>query len=105
MTQFTLYENQNKDSKSAYPYFLDIQNNLLDTLNSRLVIPVAHSKSLSESNITNLCPTVTVEDESYILLTQQMTNVPTAALSVPVVSLEHIRDEVVAAIDFLVTGI
>ncbi|TAN67806.1 MAG: hypothetical protein EPN17_10565 [Methylobacter sp.] len=37
MAQFMVYENQNQDSKQVYPYFVDVQNNLLETLNSRLV--------------------------------------------------------------------
>lgn len=100
-----LYKNPNKDSKEAYPCFLDIQNDLLDSLNTRLVIPLAPAKALGRSSIDKLCPTVTIDEEDYILLTQQMTNIPVSALSLPMVSLAHLRDEVVAAIDFLVTGI
>lgn len=105
MTQFTLYENQNPDSKDNYPYFIDVQNNLLDSINSRLVIPLASYEFLGKSNISNLCPKTTVNNESFVLLTHQMTNVPLSALKVPLASLEHMRDEIIAAIDFLVTGI
>ncbi|MEA3412193.1 MAG: CcdB family protein [Pseudomonadota bacterium] len=105
MAQFTLYENQNQDSREAYPYFVDIQNALLDTLNSRLVIPLTPSTYLDDSAISNLCPKITVDDNSYALLTHQMTNVPVSALKKPVASLMHLRDNINAAIDFLVTGI
>jgi toxin CcdB len=105
MGQFTLYENQNHESKDAYPYFVDVQNSLLDSLNTRLVIPLTPSKYLGDSNIVNLCPTTKVKDENFVLLTHQMTNVPVSALRAPVGSLTHIRDDIVAAIDFLVTGI
>jgi len=40
MSQFTLYENTNEESREAYPYFVDIQNGLLDSINTRLVIPL-----------------------------------------------------------------
>ncbi len=105
MAQFTLYENQNLESKNTYPYFVDVQNNLLDALNSRLVIPLAPLGSLGESNITNLCPKAVVNGEACVLLTHQMTNVPLSALKEPLDSLEHLRDEIIAAIDFLITGI
>lgn len=105
MTQFTLYKNQNRKSKEAYPYFVDIQNDLLDTLSSRLVIPLTPCIYLDDSNISNLCPKTTLDDECFVLLTHQMTNVPLSALKTPVTSLEHLRDDIIAAIDLLVTGI
>lgn len=105
MSQFTLYENQNQDSKDTYPYFVNVQNELLDSLNTRLVIPLTPSKYLGDSNIGNLCPTTTVDEEEFVLLTHQMTNVPITALHIPIGSLAHLRDDIVAAIDFLVTGI
>ncbi len=105
MPQFTLYENQNPDSNEAYPYFVDVQCNLLDSLNSRLVIPLTHYRSLEKSNISNLCPKVSVNDEPFVLLTHQMTNVPLSALKTPVISVEHLRSKILGAIDFLITGI
>ncbi len=105
MGQFILYENRNQDSKDTYPYFVDVQNPLLDSLNTRLVIPLTPFKYLSDSNIGNLCPPMKVNDEDFVLLTHQMTNVPVSALLAPAESLEHLRDDIVAAIDFLITGI
>ncbi len=104
MSQFTLYENTSQDSRDTYPYFVDIQNSLLDSLNTRLVIPLTPSKYLAE-NITKLCPATNIDNESFVLLTQQMTNVPISALQAPKGTLEHLRDEIIAAVDFLVTGI
>ncbi|EKF9865090.1 CcdB family protein, partial [Vibrio cholerae] len=40
MSQFTLYENLDKSTSTAYPYFVDVQSELLSTLNTRLVIPL-----------------------------------------------------------------
>ena len=105
MCQFTLYENQNPDSREAYPYFVDIQNTLLGSLNTRLVIPLTPLKYLDDTNIGNLCPTTTLDGNQFVLLTHQMTNVPVSALQSEIGSLEHLRDKIVAAIDFLVTGI
>nr|MBS0022470.1 CcdB family protein [Gammaproteobacteria bacterium] len=104
MGQFTLYENPNKDSKETYPFFVNIQNELLDSLNTRLVIPLVPSKLLSE-NITRLCPETQVQDKPFILLTHQITNVPVSALKQPCGSLAHLRSEIISALDFLVTGI
>ncbi len=40
MSQFTLYKNNDKSTASTYPYFVDVQSELLDSLNTRLVIPL-----------------------------------------------------------------
>ena len=61
MSQFTLYENLNHDSKETYPYFVDIQNDLLDSLNTRLVLPLTPLNLLGEKSIGNLCPITTVD--------------------------------------------
>lgn len=53
----------------------------------------------------HLCPEVKYNNKSYVLLTQQMTNVPTSALKEPLTTLEPMRNEILAAIDFLITGI
>ncbi|MBF4313034.1 plasmid maintenance protein CcdB, partial [Vibrio anguillarum] len=40
MSQFSLYQNNDKSTATAYPYFVDVQSEMLDTLNTRLVIPL-----------------------------------------------------------------
>ncbi len=105
MAQFRVYENQNQDSKAMYPYFVDVQSNLLESLNSRLVIPLASCHYLDNSVISRLCPKTVIEGKEFVLLTHQMTNIPSAALKVPVMSVEFLRDEIIAAVDLLISGI
>jgi toxin CcdB len=52
-----------------------------------------------------LCPEVVIEGVTFVLLTHQMTNVPSSALKVPIISVEFLRDEIIAAVDFLISGI
>jgi len=105
MSQFDLYENLNKDSRKIYPYFVDIQSNLLESLNSRVVIPLTPSRYLDDRSISTLCPTTTILGDTYVLLTHQMTSVPISALQESVVSLDELHDEIIAAVDLLITGI
>lgn len=109
MKQFGLYANQDKDTNQAYPYFVDVQNDLLEGLKSRIVIPiVALEKSKSTRSHVyplHLCPVVEIARRKYVLMTQQMTSVPIQMLKRGEGSLTKYRDEIVAAIDFLVTGI
>lgn len=105
MDQFDLYVNTDKDTNKTYPYFVDIQNGLLDTLNSRVVIPLTPVSKSEKSYPDNLCPIVKIKNKNFALLTHQLTSVPVALLKKKESSLAPRRDDIVAAIDFLVTGI
>jgi len=104
MAQFLLYQNTG-DSRDTYPFFVDVQNELLDSLNTRLVIPLILADHLTEKSPTHLCPVLHMNEGSFVLLTHQMTSVPNSILTVPVRSLETFRSEIIAAIDFLITGV
>ena len=43
MAQFRVYENSNRATKQRIPYLLDIQSDLLDDLQTTVVIPLALS--------------------------------------------------------------
>ena len=105
MDQFDLYVNTDKDTCKTYPYFVDIQNSLLDSLNSRVVIPLTPVGTSDKSYPDHLCPIIKIKNESFALLTHQMTSVSVSFLKRKTGSLALNRDEIVAAIDFLVTGI
>lgn len=105
MSQFTLFENTDKTTRKAYPYFLNVQSDLVFILNSRMVIPAVLASRLEKSAPERLCPVFQLDETEYTLLTQQMTSVPASLLKKPAVSLEFFRDEIINAIDFLITGI
>lgn len=105
MSQFTLYLNKDKSSKKTYPYFVDVQNNLLSDLNSRLVIPLTPSKKVNEKVVQKLCPSISIDGEEFVLVTNQMTTIPKSILKSEVDSLENSRYQIIDAIDMLVTGI
>ena len=54
MTQFDYYANTDKDTNNTYPFIVDVQNNLLDGLNSRMVIPLTPLFNLKNSYPKNL---------------------------------------------------
>ncbi|BFM13499.1 CcdB family protein [Simiduia litorea] len=105
MDQFDLYINTDKDTNKTYPYFVDIQNQLLDTLNSRAVIPLTPISNSDKSYPENLCPMVEIKGKKFALLTHQITSVSRSFLKKKEGSLATSRNDIVAAIDFLVTGI
>ena len=105
MKQFDVYTNTDKDTNKAYPYFVDIQSGLLDTLNSRVVIPLTPAGKSDKSYPSKLCPIIKIKNKNYSLLTQQLTSISTNFLRKNEGSLVTSRADIVGAIDFLVTGI
>ena len=103
MPQFDLYRNPSPRSREDIPLLLDVQSDLLAALNTRVVIPLSRGKGLA--GIERLMPEVTVEGEKLLLLTPQMAGVARRELGEPVGSLAHLRLEIIAAIDLLITGI
>jgi toxin CcdB len=104
VTQFVAYENPNRDTRKAYPFLLDIQSNLIEDLTSTIVIPLASKRAISKP-ISRLTPTVSINGNDYLVLTQQISGFPRNGLGKPVADLSHERYALIAAIDFVISGI
>lgn len=105
MTQFTVYANPSETSRNIYPYLLDIQHVVLDELNTRMVIPLGRLSRFKGNAMQNLTPVVEFNGERLVLLTPQIASVPTRLLKTPVGSLVHFRNEIIAALDFAISGL
>ena len=100
MAQFDLYANPNPDTNERVPYLLDIQNDLLDTLSTRVVVPLV----TGIRPITHLNPSFEIEGRTVIMSTAEMAGVPKKILGEKVASLAQSRDEIIEAVEFLMTG-
>lgn len=105
MPQFHLYRNANKATQKNYPYLLDIQSNLLEDLRTTVVIPLM-PKRLSEAHvISKLNPVVRVKSENFIVMTQGLAGIDRSILGAQAGDLGQYRPEIIAAIDFMLSGI
>lgn len=100
MAQFDVYENLNEKSKQNIPYLLDIQNDILKNLTTRVVIPLA----ITNKAINFLNPKFTINQIDVILSTAELASIPMEILGNKVCSLKDRREEIIGAVDFLVTG-
>jgi len=105
MSQFSVYANEDKATQKTYPYFLNVQNDLLDELNSRVVIPFSTPGSIKHRDAKKLCPIIQIKGKDFVLLTHQITTVPETFLSSKVDEANFFRTEIISAIDLLFTGI
>lgn len=103
MAQFTLYRNTNRHTQSRYPFLLDVQNDFLEALKTRLVVPAI--KLSEQKPIAQLNPVFEFEQQQYLLVVQEMAAIPVTNLGAKVSELETLRGEILAAVDMLITGI
>ena len=100
MAQFDVYENLNEKSKQNIPYLLDIQNDILKNLTTRVVIPFV----ISNQSINFLNPRFNINNINVVLSTAELASIPIEILGNKICSLKDRREEIIGAVDFLVTG-
>ncbi len=105
MAQFWVYKNTNRATQSRVPYLLDIQSPLLDELQTTVVIPLYSKAFIGKAAITKLCPEVEVDGEQFVAVTSQITGVDRKILGEKTADLSDYRAEIIAAVDFIISGI
>jgi toxin CcdB len=104
VAQFAVYRNKSSRSKSTYPFLVDVQSDLLDELQTRVVVPLTKASALAKKPLSNLTPALKFDGETYVLMTPQLAGVARTELGAAAGSVAEQRQVIVAAIDFLVTG-
>jgi toxin CcdB len=104
MAQFDVYENTNPETKKTIPYLLDIQADLLDNLATRVVVPLINASAMGKA-AQHLNPQFKIKRTALIMSTAELAGVSVNILGVKVCSLKDQRVEIIAALDFLFTGI
>jgi len=104
MAQFDVYANSNVKTKETVPYILDVQSDLLDTLATRVVIPLIET-SKANLPITRLNPIFEIEGTNVLMSTPELAGVPNSTLGAFVTSLKEYRIDIVNAMDVLFTGV
>ena len=104
MAQFTVYRNKNPRSRASFPLLVDVQSDLLEDLQTRVVIPLSKVAALSKKPVSQLTPMLEFEETSYVLVTPQLAGIALSELGPAAGSLAKSRDTIIAAMDFLLTG-
>jgi len=87
------------------PYFLDVQSDLLQRPETRIVIPLRRRDCFAAVNLpANLTPTFEIEGAKCLLETPKLTVVPLRLLKTPITSLASRQFEITAALYFLFQG-
>jgi toxin CcdB len=104
MARFDVYANPGQHARTT-PYLLDVQSDLLDGLDSRVMIPLRSLQHVpAVKRPERLMPTLSVQGEDFVLETPKMGAVPLRILKLPIASLAANQAEITAALDFLFHG-
>lgn len=98
MARFQAYQNQDGPG-----YLLDVQADLLDHLNTRVVVPLLPLETLRAARQLN--PIFEIEGANYTMATQFMAAVPLTALGPARADLSAGQATIISALDFLFSGV
>ena len=103
MAQFDVFENPNEETAQAVPFLLDVQADLLDALATRVVVPLVAASAMGKA-IKYLNPQFTIKNTPVFMSTAELAGISIRSLGQKVGSLKDERNEIIAALDFLLTG-
>ena len=104
MARFDVYANPGSHA-STTPYLLDVQSDLLDGLDTRMVVPLRSLNAFPKVKLsTRLTPVLSIRGEELLMETPKMGAVPQRVLKTPVTSLASEQAQISAALDFLFQG-
>lgn len=105
MAQFFAYNNPNPSTQKQYPYLLDIQSNLLSELKTTVVIPLSPASIMAPMRISRLNPSVALDGETLLAITQDIAGIDRNQLGTQAYDLSIYRSDIIAAVDFVLSGI
>ncbi len=103
--RFDVFRNPNAKSARVVPYLVLLQSELLDSLATQMVAPLVRATALGGIGAERLNPELVVEGNRVLLLPQQMGAVQATSLTKWVTNLDANRHEILAAVDFLFSGV
>lgn len=104
MARFDVYANMGPHAHTT-PFLLDVQSDLLNGLDSRVVVPLRSLERFAEVKIPErLMPLLHVNGTACLMETPKLAAVPQRLLKQSAASLAHDQDLILAALDFLFQG-
>jgi len=100
MARFDVYANPTATERVHTPYVLDVQNDHLIPLGTRVVIPLRTVNAFGKP-AASLNPLIQVEGRPVVVDTAALAPVPAAMLRKPVINAHDSRNEVQDALDTL----
>ena len=104
MPQFDVLRNPSSETASWAPYLIVLQTDLLSELGTVVVAPLVREAEFGRT-ATTLNPVFEVDGQRVVLSVAELAGVSRRLLGERIGTLAARRDEIIAAVDLLFTGI
>jgi toxin CcdB len=84
---------------------VDIQSGLLDELRTRVVIPLLQRDQAPKRLAGTLNPCLRIDGREFVLMPQMIASIPVSELAQPAGTAVGYRDEIVRAVDTIISGL
>jgi toxin CcdB len=105
MAQYDVYKNPSPVQREAYPYMVDIQNDIFGNYVTRLVMPLQRFKTVPSSLPGRLRTPLVIEGEALYLAPHLCSAFPVRALGKTVTQVAPYQSLIVDALDAVVSGV
>lgn len=105
MAQFSVYQNKNKATQATYPLLLNIQNDLLASMTTCVVVPLTPLQTMAHQPMSKLTPVLLVQGQDYCMITPQLAGIHKRELGAEIEILTAYQNDIIAAVDFLLSGV
>ncbi len=103
--QYDVYDNPSPRMRDQYPYVVDIQSDLLSSLATRMVVPLAVTALTAHDLPRQLCPVISVKGKNLMLVAFEAAPLGRRLLKNKLVSVKHRASDIIAAMDAVVSGV
>lgn len=103
--RFDVFANPGRSSARTIPWLLVVQSDLLDAMDTCVVLPLATMAAARGAASERLNPILQVQGTTAVQLTQLIGSVPVQSLRQPVANLQEQQEPILRALDFLFSGI
>lgn len=91
--------------RDQYPFVVDVQSNLLSSLATRMVVPLAVTSLAARELPQRLCPVFTVRRKNLMLVPFEAAPLDKRLLKTEVSSVRDRASDIIAAMDAVMSGI
>ncbi len=103
--QYDVYDNPSARMRDQYPFVVDVQSNLLSSLATRMVVPLAKTSLAANELPRRLCPVIAVRRKSLMLVPFEAAPLDKRLLKNGVASIQDRANDITSAMDAVMSGI
>ncbi|WP_296447867.1 CcdB family protein [Rhodoferax sp. UBA5149] len=103
--QFDVYDNPSPRMRDRYPFVVDVQSDLLGSLATRMMVPLAVTTLVASELPRRLCPMFVVADKTLMLVPFEAAPLDKRLLKTQISSIPDRVHDIVAAMDAVLSGI